>query len=176
MIIIIIFLLLIISIFLTSLPLCEENMTDIKPNPTQTSVSLASSQNATNLATPDRIGTDALLTSGSDPNDVFKTLDKSFFEQTEKLRKRNNIDFNLFNDLTFRNVLVYDNDPDGRLGLDRCLDNKVGYCIEYGYSGVGYYYPPIYDNLSFGDAITSELTEKEVLQPVTGSMEFPGLR
>ncbi|AYV75647.1 MAG: hypothetical protein Terrestrivirus2_155 [Terrestrivirus sp.] len=107
------------------------------------------------------------------------------YEQIEKQRVRNNIDFNLFNDLTFKDLLVYDNDPNGRLGIDRCYDNiinqrergiKEGACVEYGYTGVGYYYPPVYNDEYFGQIILDELTPQERRAPTIGTTSYPALR
>lgn len=103
--------------------------------------------------------------------------DRSSYEQMEKDRVKNNIDFNLFNTLTFDDVIVYDNEPEGRLGLDRCLDNKVGTCVPYGnMTGIAYYYPPQYTDLNFGDVISSELTPEEQKQPYLGTLSYPNLR
>jgi len=113
---------------------------------------------------------------GTNKNNANDEIGTSF-TQIEKERSRNTIDFNLFNDLTFRDIIVYDNDINGRLGLDKCLDNKVGTCVPYGsFTGIAYYYPPTYGDTSYGDAITAGLTPKEEQQPLTGSMVFPNLR
>ena len=46
-------------------------------------------------------------------------------------------------DLTnqFEDMVVYDNDPDGRLGLDKCIENCHGYCVEFGQTGTAYCFP-----------------------------------
>jgi hypothetical protein len=111
--------------------------------------------------------------------DVFQDDGKTpSLEQLEKDRKRNDQMFNVFQDLTFNDVLVYDNDPYGRLGIDRCLDNKVGYCVPYGNNtGIAWYYPPIYDNLNYGTVIDNEQTPQEQRQPEYGSeIIYPNLR
>jgi hypothetical protein len=41
----------------------------------------------------------------------------------------------------FDDIIVYDNDPDGRIGLDKCIENCKGYCVEYGQTGDAYCYP-----------------------------------
>jgi hypothetical protein len=58
------------------------------------------------------------------------------FQQIEKEGEMSEISARLFND-----VIVYENDLDGKLGIDKCLDNESGHCVEYGISGVAYYYP-----------------------------------
>ena len=73
------------------------------------------------------------------------------FKEIEKSNALNNINAQLFDDITFRDVIIYDNDIDGRTGLDKCLDNKVGNCVEYGVSGVAYYYPPEKSNKYYGE-------------------------
>lgn len=142
------------------------------------------------ISNPNNVRDEVLITKSDNLNrkSVQKTLQSgknlsydgidhgTTFTKIEKDRIRNNIDFNLFNDITFRDVIVYDNDINGRLGLDRCFDNKVGYCVPFGITGVAYYYPPTYNELYFGDVIKLELTDQEQKQPITGSMEFPNLR
>lgn len=46
-------------------------------------------------------------------------------------------------DLTkqFEDLVVYNNDPDGRIGLDKCIENCKGYCVEYGLTGSAYCFP-----------------------------------
>ena len=41
----------------------------------------------------------------------------------------------------FDDLIVYDNQPDGRLGLDRCYEDCKGYCVEYGLTGSAYCFP-----------------------------------
>lgn len=52
----------------------------------------------------------------------------------------------LLDDSLFRDIIVYNNDedpyqPGGRLGIDKCLDDCSGKCIEFGITGVGYCFP-----------------------------------
>ena len=99
------------------------------------------------------------------------------YQQIEKDRVKNNINFNLFNTLTFNDVVVYDNEAGGRLGLDRCLDNKVGTCVPYGnMTGIAYYYPPQYNDQYFGEVVESELSEDEKNQPFHGKISYPNFR
>lgn len=58
--------------------------------------------------------------------------------------RRDGID--LLDDSLFRDIIVYNNDedpyePGGRLGIDKCLDECSGKCIEFGVTGVGYCFP-----------------------------------
>jgi hypothetical protein len=41
----------------------------------------------------------------------------------------------------FDDLIVYDNDADGRIGLDKCIENCHGYCVEFGQTGSAYCYP-----------------------------------
>jgi hypothetical protein len=41
----------------------------------------------------------------------------------------------------FDDIIVYNNDVDGRIGLDKCIEKCQGYCVEYGQTGTAYCYP-----------------------------------
>jgi len=41
----------------------------------------------------------------------------------------------------FEDLIVYDNQPDGTLGLEKCYEGCKGYCVEYGLTGSAYCYP-----------------------------------
>lgn len=41
----------------------------------------------------------------------------------------------------FDDLIVYDNQPDGRIGLDKCIEQCQGYCVEHGQTGSAYCYP-----------------------------------
>lgn len=41
----------------------------------------------------------------------------------------------------FDDMIVYDNDPDGRIGLDKCIERCNGYCVEFGQTGSAYCFP-----------------------------------
>jgi hypothetical protein len=52
----------------------------------------------------------------------------------------------LLDDSLFNKVITYENDDDpyacgGRLGIDKCLDDCDGRCIEFGVTGIGYCFP-----------------------------------
>lgn len=119
-----------------------------------------------------------VINSGNAPDEVFK-IPKNYpsFEQMEKDRIRNKINENLYWDLTFGDVITYDNDPFGRSGLDRCLDNKVGTCVPYGNdTGIAYYYPPLYNEKNYGELLTDALSPQERAEPGVGGIAFPNLR
>lgn len=103
---------------------------------------------------------------------------KTPFEEISRENAINNINAQLLNNLLFRDVIMYENDldPEGRLGLDKCLDNKSGYCVEYGHTGVAYYYPENVPYDYYGEIMNSELTPQEQQAPITGKISFPGLR
>lgn len=48
----------------------------------------------------------------------------------------------ILDDKLFNDIVTYDNDIDGRLGLDKCLEQCQGKCVEYGISGVAQCFPP----------------------------------
>lgn len=41
----------------------------------------------------------------------------------------------------FDDLIVYDNDADGRIGLDKCIEKCNGYCVEFGQTGSAYCFP-----------------------------------
>ncbi len=46
-------------------------------------------------------------------------------------------------DPLFSDIIPYDNDEDGRLGLDKCLANCNGVCLEYGVTGNANCFPNV---------------------------------
>jgi hypothetical protein len=53
----------------------------------------------------------------------------------------------LLDDSLFSNVVTYNNDDDpyecgSKLGIEKCLENCPGRCIEFGITGIGYCFPP----------------------------------
>lgn len=54
-------------------------------------------------------------------------------------------DSNLMNDSLFKDVVYYENDirgdARGRIGLDKCLENCNGTCLEFGITGNAYCFP-----------------------------------
>jgi hypothetical protein len=124
--------------------------------------------------------------SGSFKNVFKETVLGPTYEEIVKDRTRNTIDANLFTDITFNDVVVYDNNPNGRLGIDKCYDNiidqkrrgiKEGACVEFGIgTGIAYYYPPVYNDENYGQIITDELTPLEKRQPTIGTITYPNLR
>lgn len=41
----------------------------------------------------------------------------------------------------FDDIITYDNDPNGRIGLDKCIEKCNGYCVEFGLTGSAYCFP-----------------------------------
>lgn len=59
---------------------------------------------------------------------------------------RKNTGTELTDDNLFQDVIIFKNDDDlyesnGRLGIDKCIDQCSGKCIEFGITGVGYCFP-----------------------------------
>jgi hypothetical protein len=55
--------------------------------------------------------------------------------------------YDLLDDSLFTNVVTYNNDDDpyecgSKLGIEKCLENCPGRCIEFGITGIGYCFPP----------------------------------
>jgi hypothetical protein len=112
---------------------------------------------------------------------VFKSTTiypQATFQRIEKQGKMNEINAQLFDDITFRDVVYYENDLDGRLGLDKCLDNKTGYCVEFGQTGNAYYYPPLATQLNYGQVINIGPVQSHYDKPRTPQMNlvYPALR
>ncbi len=100
------------------------------------------------------------------------------FEEIEKEKMRNNSSADIFNNSTFNDVVIYDNNIDGRLGLDKCMEIKKknnGTCVPFGITGVAYYYPPR-DVLSYSIVGESLLTKSEKKESKEGFESFPNLR
>lgn len=41
----------------------------------------------------------------------------------------------------FDDIIEYQNEPDGRIGLDKCIENCNGYCVEFGMTGDAHCFP-----------------------------------
>jgi hypothetical protein len=55
--------------------------------------------------------------------------------------------YDLLDDSLFANMIVYNNDDDpyengSKLGIEKCLDNCSGKCVEFGITGIGYCFQP----------------------------------
>lgn len=81
----------------------------------------------------------------------------------------------LFEDHIFDDVVVYYNDQKGRSGLDRCLDNKCGRCVEFGLTGDAYYYP-CKSKVSYSDVQDQDFTTDEQFQSLFGKVDYVGFR
>ena len=69
----------------------------------------------------------------------------------------------------FEDVKTFDNDPEGRAGLDMCIDACDGLCVEFGQTGVAHCYPNpekeqiktiYYENLRDNTYATENIDEK----------------
>lgn len=59
----------------------------------------------------------------------------------------------------FDNVIEYSNEPNGRMGLDKCIEGCHGYCVEYGMTGDAHCYPvqPHEEKNFYGDIVPNEV-------------------
>ena len=94
------------------------------------------------------------------------------YDDNVKMQSIKEIDMDLLDKITFGDIIRYDNDDDGRLGLDKCYDNKHGHCVEYGVSGIAYYYPPEKANTNYGNVINFEAKDNEN----TDEFKYPAFR
>ena len=60
--------------------------------------------------------------------------------QFEDLRKNKPLN-NIFEDKLFSDVITHENDLDGRLGIDKCIESCKGVCVEYGVTGLAHCFP-----------------------------------
>lgn len=104
---------------------------------------------------------------------------KSSFQEIARQNSINNNTAQLFNDISFRDVVIYDNDPDGLLGLEKCIvesEKNGGHCVEFGYTGVGYYYPDNFPEQYYGEIVNFSFTPSERRESTVGKMDIPNLR
>jgi hypothetical protein len=62
-------------------------------------------------------------------------------------------------DKRFSNIIEYNNDADGRIGYDKCIQNCQGYCVEYGITGDAHCFP-VQGNEEkdfYGDVVSNEI-------------------
>jgi len=82
----------------------------------------------------------------------------------------------IFDDKLFKDVLIYQNDDD-RSGLDKCLGDCKGTCVEYGVSGVAHCFPrntPIEPN--YYSQMRNFDNEKEDIDRAGTKLSWPNLR
>lgn len=88
-------------------------------------------------------------------NNVLKNQDDMDKYHIAKDKTPNIFDINK----QFSEVIVYENDTDGRMGLDKCLEYCTptgGTCTEYGISGNAWCYPVVkYEPKNFRDDISA---------------------
>jgi hypothetical protein len=71
---------------------------------------------------------------------TIQIVDPKNKKSLEDLRKNKPLN-NIFEDKLFSDVITYENDLDGRLGLDKCIENCKGLCVEYGETGLAHCFP-----------------------------------
>jgi len=100
------------------------------------------------------------------------------YRMIEKQSIKNKNNQQLFNDIAFENVVYYENDNMNTkhtglgsemgtqslslTGLEKCMNNKEGYCVEYGITGNAYYYPPSKSNKNYGEIINIDDFQKHL--------------
>lgn len=102
---------------------------------------------------------------------------ENFLVDIKKINKTGQRDRSLLDDPLFGDVKEYNNDDDGRLGLDKCLEYCNGNCLEFGQTGVAYCFPsvnPIKPN--YNTTLRSFENETEDVDRATERMSYPGLR
>jgi hypothetical protein len=92
--------------------------------------------------------------------DYFDNLYNNF-QKIEKQSIINKQNQQLYNDAAFDDVKYYQNDKTG-LGIDRCMENKYGHCMEFGITGNAYYYPPSKSNLYLGEITNMDEFQKHL--------------
>ncbi len=109
--------------------------------------------------------------------------------QLEDLRKNKPLN-NIFEDKLFSDVIDYENDLDGRSGIDKCLEKCQGVCVEYGQTGIAHcfpekeIYPIVYEDLRAPKINPSHmsyyekqtLADKESVDIRPNNLDFPNLR
>lgn len=64
------------------------------------------------------------------------------FEASNRTISNTKSDYDILNDSLFKNVTYFNDDNKGRLGLDMCIEQCNGTCLEYGMTGDAYCFPP----------------------------------
>lgn len=105
-------------------------------------------------------------------NDKYIEKFDQLFQQIEQNNIKNQHVIQLLDDMAFQDVIIYENE-NGRLGIDKCLENKDGHCVEYGIAGIAYYYPAIKSNKYYGEIINLHPIQKETENK---SLIYPSLR
>lgn len=104
-------------------------------------------------------------------------IKENFLVDIKKTNKTGQRDRSLLDDPLFSDVKEYNNDNDGRLGLDKCLEYCNGHCVEFGQTGIAYCFPsanPIKAN--YNTALRSFDNETDAVDRATERMSYPGLR
>ncbi len=64
----------------------------------------------------------------------------NYNKKFDELRKNKPLN-HIFDDKLYTDVIQYENDLDGRNGLDKCIESCNGLCVEYGQTGIAQCYP-----------------------------------
>ena len=110
---------------------------------------------------------------GNNSNDNYKNINSCNKNEviTHYTTKNNNFETEF--DEILNDGIVYENDK--RLGIDYCLDNNDGYCVEYGISGIAHYYPSTTSSKYYGEMINEHPIQKRADNKYN-PLIFPALR
>lgn len=83
----------------------------------------------------------------------------------------------LLDDKLFSDVIPYDNQEDGRIGLDRCLEECNGVCVEYGMTGNAHCFPKLEKQpVNYFNALRDDTFEKNDDERKNKNALFANLR
>jgi hypothetical protein len=85
----------------------------------------------------------------------------------------------LTEDILFKDIVPYENQIDGRLGLDMCLEKCNGTCVEYGVTGNAYCFPDENKEIiksTFYETLRDKTYQTENVDEKPQKMQFPTMR
>ena len=85
----------------------------------------------------------------------------------------------LTEDVLFKDIIPYENQIDGRLGLDMCLEKCNGTCVEYGVTGNAYCFPDINKEIiksTFYETLRDKTYQTENVDEKPQKLQFPNMR
>lgn len=103
-------------------------------------------------------------------------------ELKEKTYSKNNVSY-VDIQKQFPELVIFENDKDFRMGLDKCYEHKMknnnkGNCVEYGLTGDAWYFPEVkieYKNLQSNqdkDFTPNDIDERNIDEPNQTKLDF----